>query len=189
MTLLQTTEQPDEICTLWRKRGPIGKPHNIVYHITRSTKRAEALARLQKEDTDKWSLTDGVADTVFAFVRCAVEFGIHDDWASHQNQTFHWYILPGVRSQSYHGWHALSRWLGRSCQIKEILKPLFLITKDLKECAGEEKHEGLLYQVVLELYGIYTHLRDCYMQYEHAPNDDHIKVCLKSAVRTLKKWL
>ena len=27
------------------------------------------------------------------------------------------------------------------------------------------------------------------MQYEHAPNDDHIKVCLKSAVRTLKKWL
>ena len=74
-------------------------------------------------------------------------------------------------------------------KIKEILEPLFLITKDLEECAGEEKHEGLLYQVVLELYGIYTHLRDCYMQYEHAPNDDHIKVCLKSAVRTLKKWL
>jgi hypothetical protein len=147
---------------------------------------------LQKEEEDKWSLTDGITDTVYALVRdggvrwnsayMMIEraYTIRRSIDTFCRECDHSIIEADTLSQG--DWSDLSK-------IQEILKPLFLITKDLEECAGEEKHEGLLYLVVLELYGIYTHLRDCYVQYKHAPTDNHIKVFLESAVSTLKKWL
>ena len=44
--------------------------------------------------------------------------------------------------------------------IKEILAPLYKLTKDLEGCVVEEHHEGMLYEVIMTLEGISEHLSD-----------------------------
>jgi hypothetical protein len=192
MKRLEVMEQADEICNLWRTRGPIGKLHNIVFHITRSTKRTATLASLQVQEEDKWGLTDGVTDRIYALIR---DGGIR--WNSAYMMTDRAIVLRRALDTycresentaitadtlTQGDWADLTK-------IKAILEPLFLITKDLEGCLADTNHEGLLYQVVLELYGIYSHLKSCFVEYEHAPDDNFIRTCLQAALAKIKKYL
>ena len=63
--LRRDTEQSEtEKQTLWRERGPIGKIHNLVIHITRSPRRKDLFNKYQQENI---FITDN--DKIYSLVR------------------------------------------------------------------------------------------------------------------------
>lgn len=148
---------------LWRQRGPVGKLHNLLYHITRSTQRTAIFAKFQEDhiplaDHDKiYSLVRDVGvrwNSTYMMIERAIKL----------RDSIDQYCFKLTRSAdeadkdarldeiSSADWEILVK-------IKAILKPFFITTKHLEGNATDGSH-GALWEVVLGIECLLQSLED-----------------------------
>jgi hypothetical protein len=183
------SDTPEERSSLWRKRGSLGKLHNIVYFITRTTQRIRKFAELQKSVVNTAVTLDG-EDKVYALER---------DGGIRWNSTY-LMIKRGMKLErainlfcfempelaldklTTDDWADLAK-------IMEILEPFWELTIQLQGCVSKYGHEGLLQDVVIAMEQLLAHLRDHQVRYEFAPNDHQIKNCIKAAIDKMNTYM
>ena len=186
---LEGSESPEERNEVWRKRGPVGKLHNIVYYITRTSKRIQKFSALQIAENDRLSTLDD-SDRVYALVRNG---GVR--WNStylmieraiklrHAINSFCYETEEMATDQlSLDDWADLAK-------VMEILEPFWELTVQLQGCVSKYGHEGLLHDVVTAIEDLLAGLREHNIHYEHASDDHYLSKGVKAAIRLMERYV
>ncbi len=177
---------------LWRQMGPMEKLHNLVFYITRTTRRTAIFAKCQEDhlplaDYDRiyslvrdggvrWNFTymmiecaimlrDSIDQYCFKLTRSADE--IDKDVQLDELSSADWEILV---------------------KIKSILKLSFITTKHLKRNTIDGNHSAL-WEVVLGIECLIQSLEDQHTQLKNGIDTTHLTTSVALALDKLKDYL
>lgn len=177
MTEIEQAATPQLRRQLWRRRGELGKLHNLVQHIVSSGKRGALFANLQQriiDETIQGNISGQPKDKVY---RVVVDGGVR--WNStymmirrslELKEAMKIYCSELMHSSIDEDREAAADYLNdeewNTLQlICDMLEPLFRLTKDLEgnadmqESAGHASH-GALWEVMIALEHVMSHFEE-----------------------------
>ena len=166
---------------LWRKKGPVGKLHNMVHHIRRTPQRRERFFRFQlhgdseieqlmvvADNATRWNSTYSMIERAMRLKDPIDLFGarsLDDDMVEDQ--------------LSQDDWDQLTR-------ILALLKPFKDLTMRMESRAKDGKR-GSIWEILPSMEILLHHLETAKTEYEHL-GYDHVNTCINNAWVILDKY-
>jgi hypothetical protein len=186
-------EQPrDEIAMLelWRKKGPIGRLHNIVVHVRQSGQRSKLFKRLQSIDINDVDSEKSVTyelirdnktrwNSTYDMIERAVKLRNTID-AYIQTQ-----LQNDPKSSIRHDQLSALDWTNLT-EYLSILQPFKVATKSLEGRATGGQF-GAIWEVLPAMEFLLEHLEELKQQYKNHP-DDHFKIGINLAWQKLDEY-
>ncbi len=177
---------------LWRQRGPVGKFHNLVFHITLSTRRTAIFAKCQEDhlplaDHDKiYSLVrDGEVRWISAYMMIERAIKLRDSIDQYCFKLTRFTDKADKDVQlgelSSADWEILVK-------IKSILNPFFITSKHLEGNAIDRSHDGL-WEVVLGIECLIQSFEDQHTRLKNDIGTTHLTTSVALALDKLKNYL
>lgn len=166
---------------LWRRRGPIGKLHNMIHHIRRTPQRREEFFRIQVQGDSEFEQLMVVADNVtrwnstYNMIECAMKVKDPIDLFTARN--FNDNLAQDQLTRD--DWDQLTR-------ILALLKPFHELTLRM-ESRARDGNCGSIWEILPSMEILLHHLEAAKQEYEHS-GYNHITTCINNAWNILDKY-
>jgi hypothetical protein len=177
---------------LWRRRGAIGRLHNLVVYITRSPARTSVFNQAQQEEAD---------EVLSFYLRLKKDTGIR--WNSVYTMIERALKLRRAIERYCHNWQAPKEKEAYNLQqdfldtedweelhhFKEILEPFHKVTKRVEGRATDGSH-GALWEVLPTFDYLFKKLQRASLEIEETPElfTDYYRNCVNTAFVKLREY-